>query len=89
MRCGGRTQQRAGPHDPTRWMTEVRKRLARHLRGRAADDQLGLEEQLAGGTTPPWICADRSSTAARPMASMGWRTAVSGGSVQFMNAESS
>ena len=30
-----------------------------------------------------------SSITMRPIASMGWRTVVSGGSVQFMSAESS
>jgi len=31
----------------------------------------------------------RSATAALPIASIGWRTVVNGGSVQFMKAESS
>ena len=37
----------------------------------------------------PSIWLIRRSTAARPIASIGWRTVVSGGSVQFISAESS
>lgn len=70
---------------------------ARRGRGRQRGDcaveprttSSGSNSSSPGGTAPPWICAHSSSTAARPMASMGWRTVVSGGSVQFMKAESS
>ena len=59
-------------------------------RGRAADDELGLEEQLVVGDR---ACrrsgATSSSMTMRPIGSIGWRTVVSGGSVQFMSAESS
>jgi hypothetical protein len=40
-------------------------------------------------TVAPSIWFTSMVTAARPSASMGWRTVVSGGSVQFMKAESS
>jgi hypothetical protein len=40
-------------------------------------------------TVAPSIWFTGRVTAARPSASIGWRTVVNGGSVQFMNAESS
>lgn len=38
----------------------------------------GSNSSSSGGTEPPWMPAQSSSTAARPMASMGWRIVVSG-----------
>ena len=59
------------------------------LRGGAADHQLGFEQQLLGRHGAAADLGDQQATAAWPIASMGWRIVVSGGSVQFMKAESS
>ena len=58
-----------------------RSRTARPTRGRRA--------ARAGPSWRPSSWLTRRSTAARPIVSIGWRTVVSGGSVYFMNAESS
>ncbi len=49
----------------------------------------GRKRSSSRGTLRPSIWAMSSSMTMRPMASMGCRTVVSGGSVQFMSAESS
>ena len=45
--------------------------------------------QRCNGTLAPPIWAMSSSMTMRPMASMGWRTVVRGGSVHAISAESS
>lgn len=49
----------------------------------------GSKSSSSAGTRALSIWAARRSTTARPIASMGWRRVVSGGSVQFIRAESS
>ena len=49
----------------------------------------GSKSSSSAGVSSPRIWASRAATAARPIASIGWRTVVSGGSTDDMNAESS
>ncbi len=49
----------------------------------------GANSSSSAATSPPLIRFTSSSTTARPIASIGWRVVVSGGSVQFISAESS
>lgn len=49
----------------------------------------GSKSSSSAGTRALSIWAARRSTTARPIASIGWRSVVSGGSVQFIRAESS
>ena len=80
---------RAGRVAGTAGTLQTRVQLDRHGRRRAASDELGLEEQLLGLHGRALDLPVSIATAARPIASIGCRTVVSGGSVQFMNAESS
>ena len=57
--------------------------------GRAADDQLGLEEQLVERDLCAGDLAREQLDDHAAHRSIGWRTVVSGGSVQFIRAESS
>ena len=61
-------------------------RRARSSRGRRAR---GRRAARIGPSRSPSSWLIRRSTAARPIASIGWRTVVSGGSVKRINAESS
>ena len=49
----------------------------------------GSKNSSSSGTGLPAIWPTRSSMTIRPIGSIGWRTVVRGGSVQFMSAESS
>ena len=72
------------------WRRRRQRGRRRRPAGRAAHDELGLEQQLVGGDrASPAIWPISSSMTIRPIGSIGWRTVVSGGSVQFMSAESS
>ncbi|CAM5298854.1 hypothetical protein SGLAM104S_05377 [Streptomyces glaucescens] len=62
------------------------------VRGCAVDPRTtssGSKRSSLESVCVPWIWAHSSSTAARPIASIGCRTVDRGGSVQFMKAESS
>lgn len=87
----GRTRSRRLPRRATAarswWTWVVQSRGACAVDPRTTSS--GSKSSSSGGTALPPTCAFSSSTAARPMASMGWRTVVSGGSVQFIRAESS
>ena len=56
---------------------------------RPADDELRLEQELVAGSPAAVDLAEERATAAWPIASIGWRTVVSGGSVKIISAESS